>query len=186
MNKSSLKTQRTTLYYFCSSKARENPVVSHLVLTFLHQFIRQSPKDKQKIIFRNFLRALDQVIRKGEKASDTESEPFKASSDTWLNRVLGTPADTLWTALMVILTNEPERKLLVVVDGLDNVKDETGEFIKGIRVFTDHLRQRIFNMKVLLTSQPQRDIKEVLKGLPCIEHDEARRSKACNPFHAEN
>ncbi|UKZ68510.1 uncharacterized protein TrAtP1_013361 [Trichoderma atroviride] len=168
---------------------RKTPIVSHFVLTFLYQFIRHSPKDKQKAIFKRFLRDLVQVIHGGEKDYITESERFKASTDMWLNKVIGAPAGILWAALMTVLTNEPDRQLLVIVDGLENIEDDTGEFIKGIRTFVDRLRQRNLNMKALLASQPRDHIKEIFGGLPYIEHDEMRESQATlcfnNPSHSK-
>lgn len=179
LKESSLKTQRTVLYYFCSSIASENPIVSQFVLALLCQFVRHSPKDRQKYIVGKFLQTIVNGIIKEEKSYYTELDLFKASSETWLKKIIDTPADTLWAALMAILANEPDRELLVIVDGLEKVEDETGEFIKGIRAFVDHLQERILNLKVLLTSRPLADIKEVFDGLPYIEHDKERRGNAC-------
>ncbi|KAL6890890.1 ankyrin repeat-containing domain protein [Trichoderma evansii] len=58
---------------------------------------------------------------------------------------------------------------------MEKVQDEKGEFIKGIRAFVYLLQQRTLNLKVLLTSRPQADIKEALDGLLYIEHDKERR-----------
>lgn len=176
VNKCSLDTQCTVLYFFCLNKARQNLAISHFILVFLYQFIVYSSKDKQESIVRNLLRILVKGVQTEEEAFYTEPEPFNSSSKSLFKNIFGAPAYTFWTALVEILTNEPERELLVVFDGLENVKDETG-FIKGIRTFFDDLQGPIPKMKVLLTSQPQDNIKETFKGLPYIEHDMERRGR---------
>lgn len=178
VNKCSLNTQYTILYFLCPVKARQNSIVSHFVLIFLYQFILHSPKDKQESIVRNLLRNVVKGVHTEERTFYTEPKPFNTSSKALLKNIFGAPEYTLRAALMTSLTDEPERELLVVFDGLDNVKDETGGFIKGIRTFFEDLQRRIPNMKMLLTSQPQDDIKKPLKGLPYIEHDAERRGKA--------
>lgn len=89
---------------------------------------------------------------------------------------------------MAILTDEPERELLVVLDGLENViSDGTGTFkhgIRDIREFFDHLQQRIFNMKVLLTSQTWIEVKEDFDDLPYIVHDKERLGMSSGLFQA--
>jgi hypothetical protein len=69
------------------------------------------------------------------------------------------------------LADEEKRELLIVVDGLDKVKHERGEFIKDFYAFVDHLQQRILMVKILLTSRPQANIKEVFNRLLYIEYD---------------
>ncbi|KAF3065389.1 Ankyrin repeat domain-containing protein 50 [Trichoderma lentiforme] len=102
----------------------------------------------------------------------TTVELLEESPKSWLEKI---PTDVLWAALMAILTNEPERELLVVIDGLGAVQDEKDEFAKSIRELVDYLQQQILNMKALFTSRPQANIREIFDGLPQIEHDKERR-----------
>lgn len=186
VNEYSLKTQRTVLYYFCSSITSEKPAVSHFVRALLHQFICSSPTDKQKSIVGDFVRTLLEGIYKEEEAYYTELNLFNGSSEKWLKKILGTRViKALWAALIAILVDAPGGELLVVIDGLEKIQDEIG-FTKDIRAFVELLQQRDLNMKALLTSRLQDDIKEVLNGLPYIEHDKERRGNVHASYHTTN
>lgn len=160
-------------------------VVSHYVLVFLYQFILHSSKNKQESIVRYLLRFLVKAVRP-EESSYTEPKPFNASAEVFLENIFDAPEYILRAALMAFLIEGLEKELLVVFDGLENAKDETGRFIKDIRAFCDELQRRVPKMKVLFTSQPQDDIKEIFNGLPYIEHDMERRGKAYTPYEAVN
>lgn len=178
-----LKAQRTVLYYFCSSVASEQPLISHFVRGLLYQYICYLPTDKQKLIIGNFLRNLIKCICKEESAYYPEIERFEKHSEKWLEEA---PTDALWASLMSILAKEPEGELLIVIDGLGKVQDEKGEFIKGIREFIDNLQQRVSNTKAFLTSRRQTDVIKALDGLPYIEYDKERRGSTCTSSHAVN
>ena len=65
--------------------------------------------------------------------------------------------------------------MLIVIDGLDKVQDKKDEFIKGVHAFAEHLQEPTSKVKILLTSRPQDEIKEVLDRLPYIEYNKERK-----------
>jgi len=171
---SALTKEHCVLHFFCSTTVREKSVVSVFVQTLLYQIICSSPMDK-KLIIRNFLKTLVEIILEKEGASNWEPARFEGSPEILLKRILNASADGLWTALKAVLSDDPGRELLIVVDGLDKVQHQKCEFSKAIREFVAHLLERTSKVKALLTSRPQAEIKEVLEGLPCIEYDKERK-----------
>lgn len=178
-NESSLKKQRDVLFHSCLSESSGKRAVSRLTCALFYQLICQSSKDRQKTIIEKFINILVKRIYQVEENYYTELEIFKKSSEIWLRKILDTSTQALWTALMAVLIKEPRREILVVIDGLEKVQDETREFINNLQVFVDHVRQRQLNIKVLLTSRPQADIQEAFDDLPSIEHDKERRGNSC-------
>ncbi|KAH7231218.1 uncharacterized protein BKA55DRAFT_525091, partial [Fusarium redolens] len=136
-----------------------------LVHTLLHQIVRCS---SDIAIVRRFLYSLLEGVSqewglKGE-------EPPQAI----IKKLLEVSNDDLWDALRTVLDCEQSRELSIVVDGLDCVQHQRGEFIRAVRSFVKHLQQRLSKVMVLLTSQKQADVKEAFEGLPCIEYDKER------------
>jgi hypothetical protein len=177
VNENLLKTQRTVLYYFCSSITSEKSAVSQFVRALLYQFIHYSPQEKQKPIVINFFRSLLKSIYKEEDYYHKELEILDDCVEKWLNKTFDTPTEALWTALMTTLAHESNRELLIVIDGLEKVQDDTSGIIGDFRELIDYLQQRILIIKVLFTSQPQAGIKRLLNGLPYIEYDKERKGK---------
>ncbi|KAL7958828.1 hypothetical protein V8C34DRAFT_137971 [Trichoderma compactum] len=167
-NENFLDKQRTVLYYFCSSE--ETEVVAHFVRVLLYQFVRYSPENKRRSIFKNFL----QIFAKSIEREEEIDEIFKGPSEKWLNEINTAPDQALWNLLRGILAAEPNREMLIVIDGLNEVQDPKGQFIKSIRELVEYLQQRILDIKALLTSRPQAVIEKILNGLPHIEHDKER------------
>jgi len=175
------KIEYCFLYFFCSAAVGEKSVVSLFVHTLLYQIVSCSPMDKKNSIVRNFLHSLVDGIFKKDP-----NQLFEGPSETWLKRILDAPTDDeLWTALKAVLAKEQERELFIVVDGLDKVQHEKREFINGVRTFVEHLQQRTSKVKILLTSRPQDEIKEILDGLPCIEYDKERKGLVAPRFLKE-
>ncbi|KAF5661331.1 kinesin [Fusarium denticulatum] len=80
-----------------------------------------------------------------------------------------------WTALQGALDAKEDLEMLIVIDGLDNIEDPRNEFKGGARGFADYLLERTTTAKLLLTSRPRNELKEVFAGLPCIEYDKERK-----------
>jgi hypothetical protein len=175
--KATLKTEHIVLYFFCSSALRKKSIVDVFVHTLLYQIVRCSPMNEKISIVKSFLHTLLKEAFKTAIAPSWEKRDFKEEDppDEKIKKLLKAPADKLWAALKAALDCEQERELSVVVDGLDNVKYEKSELIKGVRAFVEHLQQRTSKAKILLTSRPQAEIKEVFSGFPCIEHDKERK-----------
>jgi hypothetical protein len=72
---------------------------------------------------------------------------------------------------------ERKQGLSLIIDGLHKIEHWENEFIQEVCVFVKHLRVPVgpSTTKVLLTSGPRDDIKEILSGLPCIEYDSERK-----------
>lgn len=175
--KATLKTEHIVLYFFCSSAFGEESIVDVFVHTLLHQIVRCSPMNNKISIFKRFLHTLLKEAFKTTIAPSWEKRDFneKDSPNEEIKKILKAPADELWAALKAALDCEQERELSVIVDGLDNVKHEKSELIRGVHAFVEHLQQRTSRAKILLTSQPQAEIKEVFGGFPCIEYDKERK-----------
>jgi hypothetical protein len=174
------KTQYFVLYFFCSTAARKEPIIVIFIHTLLDQIIRCSPENKRILVVRRFLHSLLEGAFKKGRAPNWERRGFneKDSPDTNIEKILNAPADELWAALEAVLGDEEQRGLSVVVDGLDKVEHQQGELIRGVRAFVKHLQQRTSKVKILLTSRPLAEIKELFDGLPCIEHDRERKGSS--------
>ena len=177
------KAKHFVLYFFCSSATRNRSIVTHFVHTLLRQIVYCSPMDKKILIFRSFLRGLL------EEAFDENADPtwerrgFNENDppDTNIKNILKGPAHELLTALGAVL-GEEQWSLSLVVDGLDKVERQKEGFIKEVRTFVNLLQQRNSKVKILLTSRPLAEIRDLLDGFPCIEHDKERKGSCTSHF----
>jgi hypothetical protein len=178
------KTQYFVLYFFCSTAARKKPIAVIFIHTLLDQIISCSSTNKRILIVRRFLHSLLEGAFKKERIPNWERRGFdeKDSPDTNIKKILNAPANELWAALEAVLGDEEQRGLSVVVDGLDKVEHQRGEFIGGVRAFVEHLQQRTSKVKILLTSRPLAEIKDLFDGLSCIEHDRERKGPSVPPM----
>ncbi|KAF8540115.1 hypothetical protein BDD12DRAFT_777518, partial [Trichophaea hybrida] len=158
------------LYFFCSTIVRRRSSVTVLIHTLLYQFICYLPRDRRRAIIKAFLRTLlDSIfIREPSRFKDEDCV------DT-VKKILDASNSELWDALKAALDAEPERKLTIIIDGLDRVEDQKPEFIRGLRTFVEYLLERPLKPKALLTSRPQDDVRDILDNLLCIEHDKERK-----------
>lgn len=174
-----LKTDHLVLYFFFPSASRSEPIVATFVHTLLNQIVCCSPTDRSLSIIRSFLHSLLNEAFKKEAAPNWKDRGFGDvdSPDENLKKLLDAPVNECLTALGIVL-NEEQRDLSVVVDGLDKVVHQRDEFIKGVRTFVEHLQQRTLKVKILLTSRPLVDIKDLFDGLPSIEHERERKGQS--------
>jgi hypothetical protein len=163
-------SQHIVLYFFCSSVVRMTSSVTILIHTFLHQFIRFLSPSKRRAAITAFLRSLVDW----EDQLRIEWEP-SIKPVTLIKKILNNSNSGLWNALQAALDTAWEQKLSIIIDGLDRVEELRFEFIRGLRAFIKHLLERPSKPKVLLTSGPQADIKEMLDGLLCITYDRERK-----------
>ncbi|KAF8535735.1 hypothetical protein BDD12DRAFT_326423 [Trichophaea hybrida] len=164
------ESPRFVLYFFCSTIVRMRSSVTVLIHTLLYQVICYLPRDRRRAIITAFLRTLlDRIfIREPSRFKDGDS------LDT-VKKILDASNSELWDALKAALDTEPERKLTIIIDGLDRVEDQKPEFIRGLRTFVEYLLERSLKPKALLTSRPQDDVRDILDKLLCIEHDKERK-----------
>lgn len=154
--KATLKTEHIVLYFFCLSVFRKESIVDVFVHTLLYQIVRCLLMNKKILIVKSFLHALLEEAFKTAIAPSWEKRDFKEEDplDEKIRKTLKAPADELWAALKAALDCKQEVELLVIVDGLDSVKHEKSEFIRGVHAFVEHLLQRTSKAKILLTSRP--------------------------------
>jgi hypothetical protein len=124
-------------------------------------------------LFGNFLYILLEAIVK----RDPELSPFKKEDppETTIKKLLDAQINELWDVLKEVSAEEPKQGLSIIVDGLNKVEHQKVEFAREVCAFISYLQKRNSKVKVLLTSRPQAEIKEVFVGLPCIEYDKERK-----------
>jgi hypothetical protein len=168
--------QHSVLYFFCSTAPTKIPVAITFVSTVVRQLARCSPQLKEKVAT-IFLRTLLDTIIGEELLSDPEVSRFNAddSAEVVLKKILKASSDAYWGALRAVTDIERKQGLSHIIDGLDKTEHQKYEFIRELRVFIEHLRGRPSTTRVLLTSRPQAEIKEILARLPCIEYDRERK-----------
>lgn len=167
------KTDHFVLYFFCSGGITTGSSVVH---TLLNQIVSFSPVNKHIIIQRFLHSLLGQAFQKGETSNGNQRHlSDNDPPDTAIKKILQAPIAQLWIALGVVLCNWEQREVSIVIDGLEHVEHQRSEFIKGVRAFVDNLQQRTSKVKVLLTSRPLAEIKDLFDGLLCIEHDKERK-----------
>jgi ankyrin repeat domain-containing protein 50 len=136
--------------------------------------------DKRVLIVRSFLYSvLDGILKRGVPNLKQEGfieEGFPHEKN--IKKILYAPTDQLWTALGAVLSYEQKRELSIIIDGLDKVEHQKDEFIRGVRAFIEYLQKRVSMVKALLISRPQAEIKDLFRGLPCIEYDKERKGSA--------
>jgi hypothetical protein len=173
-NDTTLGSQHFVLYFYCSSVVGKRSSVTSFIQTFLHQFICRLPPNNRGAVVIAFLQTLlDRIFRRDPSRFDSED-----SSDSGLKKILDAPPRDLWDALKAAFNAEPEQKLSIIIDGLDKIEEPKTEFIKGLREFVEVLLERRWKPKVLLTSRPRADVKEILDGLLYIEYDKERKGSA--------
>ena len=179
------EAQHSVVYFFCSTAPRRVPIAITFVSTIVSQLVRCSRELKEGITA-IFLRTLAEAIFR-EPLSNPEVPRFGASdsAEVVLEKTLKAPSDAYWDALRAVAYIEQEQVLSLIIDGLDETERQDHEFIRELCVFIEHLRKRRSTTRVLLTSGPQAEIKEILgplPWLPSIEYDRERKGMI-HPLH---
>ena len=167
--------QHLVLYFFCSTSPMKTPIA----ITFVSAIIRQlisSPDLKEKVASVFLYSLLGTTLGKGPLTSQDLSH-FKRedSVEVTVKKILRASSDGYWGALRAVMSIYANQGLSLIIDGLDNAKHENHKFIQEVRAFIEILRERPTTTRVLLTSQPQAAIKDILSGLPYIEYDKERK-----------
>ena len=152
------------------------PIAVTFVSTIVRQLVRCSPKLKDEITT-TFLRALLDEIFGEEPHSNLEGPRISASdsAEVVVKKILKASSDAYWGALRAVLDIEQEMELSLIIDGIDRTENQKLEFTQDLLVFIEHLEERPFTTRVLLTSRPQAEIREILGRLPSIEYDRERK-----------
>ena len=170
------RTEHLVLYFFCSTASARAPIAASFVSTIIQQLASRMPQLAEKVIT-VFLRTLLDTPLGDEPRSDTERPRFKTngSAEAVVKEILKETSSGYWGALREVLDIEREADISLIIDGLDRIEHRKDEFIQELFVFIEQLRGRPSTTRVLLTSQPQPGIKEILGPLPSIEHDRERK-----------
>ena len=162
--------QHSALYFFCSTLIAKDRVVITFVSTIVHQLVCCFPQLKEQVT-KVFLRTLVKTIL---SEGNPKQSCFKLGdpAEATVKKTLQASNEGYWSALKAIMGLERNQGLFLVIDGLDNAGHE---FTQGVQLFIESLRGCPSIIKVLLTSRPQADIKEILAGLPCVEYDKERK-----------
>ena len=168
--------QHSVLYFFCSTAPKKIPIAVTFVSTIVRQLVRCSPKLKDEITT-TFLRTLLDEIVGEEPHSNLEGPRISAgdSAEMVVKKILKASSDAYWGALRAVLDIEQEMELSLIIDGIDRTENQKLEFIQDLLIFIEHLEERPSTTRVLLTSRPQAEIREILGRLPLIEYDMERK-----------
>ena len=176
------ETQPIVFYFFCSTVTGTKSIMAAFIHALLQQLISySSPLKKISVITAFLCTLLDTVICRD---SDADADLWRliknpdCSPELKIRKILDVSSvNGHWhaNAIKQILHIEQEQGLTIIIDGLDEAKDQKTGFIKEICGFITHLKQQTCKFKVLLTSQPQIEIKALLEGLSCIEYDIERK-----------
>jgi hypothetical protein len=179
------EVQHSVLYFFCSTAPRKIPIAITFVSTVVRQLVRCSPKLKREITT-IFLSTLLATILGEEPLSKPKVPLFNAddSAEVMVKKILKAPSDAYWDALRAVMDIEWEKGLSLIIDGLDKTEHQKHEFIRELCAFIEYLRERPSTTRVLLTSRPQAEIKDILGRLPSIEYDKERKGLTCLIFYS--
>jgi hypothetical protein len=131
------KTNKVVLYFFCSTAIGKESVVTVFIHTFLSQFMCCSPPEKRMAIAKIFLHTLLNPSFEKSKGGNQQLSFSNAQEppEIVVQKALHARPDDLWTALKAALTNDVRSDILIVVDGLDEIKHQIHEFLRGINEF---------------------------------------------------
>ena len=175
-----LEGQHSVLYFFCSTAPKKIPIAVTFVSTIVRQLIHCWPKLKDEITT-TFLRTLLDGIFGEEPHSNLEVPCFSAddSAEVVVKKILKASSDSYWSALRAVMDTGRQEGLSLIIDGLDKMGNQKREFIQDLLVFIEHLEEKPVTTRVLLTSRPQAEIREILGRLPSIEYDSERKGLIC-------
>ena len=168
--------QHSVLYFFCSTAPMRIPIAITFVSTIVRQIVHCTPRLKLEII-NSFLRTLLDTVLEEETHSNPKVPLFNAddSAEAMVEKILKASSDAYWSALRAITDIGQEKGLSLIIDGLDKIEDQKSEFIQKLLLFIEHLEERPSTTRVLLTSRPQAELKEILGRRPSIEYDRERK-----------
>ena len=177
------EVQHSVLYFFCSTAPTKSSIGIAFVSTIVSQLVRCS-KLRQEITA-IFLRTLLDAILREEPLSKPEVSRFNVgdSAEITVKKIVKAPSNAYWSALRTVMDIERENGLSIIIDGLEKSEHQKHEFIRELSLFIEHLQERPSKTRVLLTSRPQAEIKEIIGQLPSIEYDRERKGLFCLISH---
>ena len=76
----------------------------------------------------------------------------------------------LWNALLTILEIHSELEVVIIIDGLDQIQSQKGDFVKLLRSVVERS-----NVRALLTSAVDNEVDILLSEVPHIAYDVERK-----------
>ncbi|OGM40936.1 hypothetical protein ABOM_010325 [Aspergillus bombycis] len=153
--------------------------ISH---SLFHQLISNLPANSKDLAIKDFLRCLySTAVAKSEELTKRIIRiDDKTSKENIIDMIMRLEDSHHWSALKAALT-EVKQDLVLVLYHIDLVSPQNIESILDIVTFLKHLVQKATRkVKVLLTSKPNAEIREILAGVPSIEHDKERKECLAN------
>lgn len=179
LEKNTINSEYDVLYFFCWSAAGKR-LGSSVFGTFLHQLIRHlAPRRRDNIII-VFLRAiLDAYLARKEPFQKTRWWLEDCTPDRMIESFLdASSGNELLEAMKAVLDLEELNihGLFIIIAGLEKeLENKEGKFIWNLCSLIEHLQHKRWKAKVLLTSRPHGELKELLHGLLSIEYDYERK-----------
>jgi len=172
--------QPIVLYFFCSTASGAKSVAAAFIYALLRQVANYLSPLKRKSFITAFLSVLlDALI---SKDSNIDADFWRLKKDCSPELTIRKILDELsgndhWHSIAIkqLLQIGQAQGLTIIIDGLDEARDQKTDFIKEICSLIAYLKKQTYKFKVLLTSQPQTEIKVFLEDLPCIEYDVERK-----------
>ena len=173
----SSNAQHLVLYFFCSTAPAEASIAITFVSTIVHQLVSHLPQLGGEVTT-VFLRALLDTVIRGKKLSDPAPPRFQDAKAAVKEILKASSINGYCHALRMAMDVVHDQELSLIVDGLDKIGDQKRAFVTEMRSLIEHLRERPHTTRVLLTSRPQAEMKEILSELPCIEYDKERKGSS--------
>ena len=162
--------QHSALYFFCPILTVEDPVVVTFARTIVPQLVCCFPQLKEQIT-KVFLRTLVKTILSEDNPKQSSFKPGDSVEAT-VKKILQASSEGYWSAFRAVMSLEYKQEIYLVIDGLEKAGEE---FIRGVHFFIESLQGCSSTIRVLLTSRPQAELKQILGGMPCIEYDKERK-----------
>ena len=166
--------QHSALYFFCPILTVEDPVVVTFARTIVPQLVCCFPQLKEQVT-KVFLRTLVKTILSEDNPKQSSFKPGDSVEAT-VKKILQASSEGYWSAFRAVMSLEYKQEIYLVIDGLEKAGQE---FIRGVHFFIESLQGCSSTIKVLLTSRPQAELKQILGEMPCIEYDKERKGLVC-------
>jgi len=165
---------RSVHYFFCSTVARAKSAVTIFVRALLHQIVSHLPVPNKKTVITVFLFFLLEAVVSRDPAF--HSNLWQHTKNDLIKMLLDVSSDSEhMDALKAAIETEKEQELSFIICGLDKVQNHKKEFSQKVYALVEYLRERTSNVKVLITSNLEDEIKVLFKEIPSIEYDKERQ-----------
>jgi hypothetical protein len=169
-----LGTVHSILSFFCTAMVTKTPVWTACVQALLYQILLVLPQETQKYeTIMVFLRQAAEALI--ERQSTPNVQTWKLNQYQFPNGIMSRMFDVLsdmelWNALLTILEIHSELEVVIIIDGLDQIQSQKGDFVKLLRSVVERS-----NVRALLTSAVDNEVDILLREVPHIAYDVERK-----------